>query len=87
FSSNTLWQEDDKDQEDLENENQNKIDDNYPLAKEWALKENQELGRKAYSTRVYKILQKFILSGEIEQDDVSKVSTIQNWISSKSKKV
>ncbi|CAG8791854.1 12853_t:CDS:1, partial [Gigaspora rosea] len=30
---------------------------------------------------IYKKLQKFVLSNEIEQDDVLKVLTIQNWIS------
>ncbi|CAG8830209.1 32798_t:CDS:2, partial [Gigaspora margarita] len=56
-----------------------KIDNNYPLAKRWALKENQELGEKDGGKRIKQ--QEFILSGEIEQDDVSKVSMIQNWIS------
>ncbi|RIA81783.1 hypothetical protein C1645_836415 [Glomus cerebriforme] len=41
------------------------IDQKFPLAKGWVLKGNQKLGRRA---------------GKLEEEDIPKVNTIQNWI-------
>ncbi|CAB5394385.1 hypothetical protein RhiirA1_396360 [Rhizophagus irregularis] len=49
------------------------IDQKFPLAKGWALKGNQKLGRRG-GKRMKK------RADELEEEDILKVNTIQNWI-------
>ncbi|PKK56973.1 hypothetical protein RhiirC2_798924, partial [Rhizophagus irregularis] len=49
------------------------IDQKFPLVKGWALKGNQKLGRRG-GKRMKK------RAGELEEEDILKVNTIQNWI-------
>ncbi|CAB4377710.1 unnamed protein product [Rhizophagus irregularis] len=58
----------------------------YPLQIGWTLKENQKFGNADKSNRytaqdMQCELEKCAQEGEIDKDDVSKVITIQNWIS------
>ncbi|CAG8741871.1 17359_t:CDS:2, partial [Rhizophagus irregularis] len=67
------------------------IDQKFPLAKGWALKGNQKLGRrggKRMKKREDRLnarsmrdeLLKHVEAGELEEEDILKVNTIQNWI-------
>ncbi|RIA84598.1 hypothetical protein C1645_879824 [Glomus cerebriforme] len=62
------------------------IDARFPLYKEWALKDNQILGIRESDTRIkkaiYNELIKYVEIGELKEEDIPKVHTIQNWISS-----
>ncbi|RIA94341.1 hypothetical protein C1645_734867 [Glomus cerebriforme] len=67
-------------------------DINFQFPIGWMLKSNQKLGRKGKGKRMkkkdkmtakdmYNELQTFVESGELEAEDVPKITTIQNWIS------
>ncbi|CAG8735285.1 6296_t:CDS:2 [Gigaspora margarita] len=54
------------------------IDQIYGFEKGWALKGNQKYSKK--SGEIYNSLQEFVVSGEVEKENVPNMSIIKNWI-------
>ncbi|CAB4393673.1 unnamed protein product [Rhizophagus irregularis] len=68
------------------------VDANFQFSMGWALKSNKKLGGKGKGKRMkkkdkmsakemYNELLIFVESGELEAEDIPKIATIQNWIS------
>ncbi|CAG8716541.1 27075_t:CDS:2, partial [Racocetra persica] len=61
------------------------IDIEFSLSKRWALKDNQKNRRsqdKINTQDICNELLKYVESRDIEEEDILKISTIQNWLSS-----